>query len=188
MKKSLRQSLNAEGFSMTKSTNLVSLDQRRRAQRVLQFFADLLGGGSPQDVAGLTTPLPEVKHLPRLGMDIAVTRDPAPAHMRAILAFARRRQTGFILVRFRDPAPGVVEALVSLALWDGNLAVLGELSPLSPDGFRWWLVGRHSGDVHIRITKEGFVPTLTEPWEEEDDRHALISKAEQILAERVWRD
>jgi hypothetical protein len=173
---------------MSRPTNLVSLDQRRRAQRVLQFFADLLGGGSPQDVAGLTTPLPEVKHLPRLGMDIAVTRDPAPAHMRAILAFARRRQFGFILVRVRDSTPQVAEALVTVALFDANLAVLDELSPLSPDGFRWWLVGRHSGDVHIRITKDGFVPTLTDPWEQEEDRHAFISKAEQILAERLWRD
>jgi hypothetical protein len=173
---------------MTKATNVVPLAQRRRAQRVLKFFAELLGGGAPQDVAGLATPLPEVKHLPRLGMDIAVTRDPAPAHMKAILAFARRRQVGFILVRFRDPAPGLVEALVTLALFDANVAVLDELSPLSPDGFRWWLVGRQSGDVHIRITKDGFVPTLIEPWEEEDDRYAFISKAEQILAERVWRD
>lgn len=173
---------------MTKPTNLVSLDQRRRSQRVLQFFAELLGGGSPQDVAGLTTPLPKVKHLPRLGMDIAVTRDPAPAHMEAILAFARRRQVGFILVRFRDPAPELAEALVTVALFDANLAVLDELAPLSPEGFRWWLVGRNSGDVHIRITKDGFVPTLTEPWKQEDDRNAFISKAEQILAARVWRD
>jgi hypothetical protein len=173
---------------MTKPSNLVSLEQHRRAQRVLQFFAELLGGGPPQDVGGLTTPLPEVKHLPRLGMDIAVTRDPAPAHMKAILAFARRRQVGFILVRFRDPAPDVVEALVTVALFDANLAVLDELTPLSPDGFRWWLVGRNKGDVHIRVTKDGFVPTLTEPWEQEDDRDTFISKAEQILAERVWRD
>ncbi len=172
---------------MTEPSNLVSLDQRRRAHRVLHIFAELLGGGSPQDVAGLTTPVPDVKHLPHLGMDIAVTRDPAPAHMKAILAFARRRQVGFILVRLRDPAPGLVEALVSVALFDANFAVLDELSPLSPDGLRWWLVGRHSGDVHIRITKEGFVPTLTEPWVQEEDRQAFISKAEQILAERVWR-
>lgn len=173
---------------MTKPTSLVSLDQRRREQRVLQFFADLFGGGSPQDVAGLTTPLPDVKHLPRIGMDIAVTRDPAPAHMKAILAFARRRQVGFILVRFRDPAPGLVEALVTVAMFDSNLAVLDDLSLLSPDGFRWWLVGRRKGDVHFRITSDGFVPTLTEPSEQDEDRHSFISKAEQILAERVWRD
>ena len=51
---------------MTKSSNLISLDQRRRSQRILQLFAELLGGGAPQDVTGLTTPLPDVKHLPRL--------------------------------------------------------------------------------------------------------------------------
>jgi len=49
-------------------------------------------------------------------------------------------------------------------------------------------VGRHSGDVHIRITKDGFVPTVTEPWVQEEDRQAFISKAEQILSDRVWRD
>jgi len=173
---------------MTKPTNLVSLDQRRRAQRVLQFVADLLRGGAPQDVAGLTTPLPDVKHLPRLGMDIAVTRDPAPAHMKAILAFARRRQIGFILVRFRDPAPDLVEALVTVALFDANLAVLDEMSLATPDGRRWWLAGRHSGDVHLRITRDGFIPTLSEPWPNEDARHSFVSRAEQILAESVWRD
>jgi hypothetical protein len=185
MKKSLWHHSIAEGLSMTKPTNLISLDQRRRSHRVLQFFAELLGGGSPQDVAGLTTPLPDVKHLPRLGMDIGVTRDAAP--MKAILAFARRRQFGFILVRFRDPAPNLIEALVTIAMFDSNLAVLGDLSLLSPDGLRWWLVGRSKGDVHLRITSDGFVPTLSEPWEQDEDRHSFISKAEQVLADRVWR-
>jgi hypothetical protein len=170
------------------SSNLVSLDQRRRAQRALHFFADLLGDGRLHDVAALGVPLPDVKHLPRLRMDLAVTRDPAPKHMKAILAFARWRQLGFILVRFRDPAPGLAEALLDVVLFDTGLAVLDRLSPATADGRRWHLVGRHKGDVHLKLTGEGLVPTLQEPWLEEEDRHSFVSKADQIFSEYLWRD
>ena len=174
---------------MTSRSNLVSLDQRRRAQRTLHFFADLLGGGHLKEVSGISPPLPETMHLPRLRMDIAVTRDPAPKHMREILAFARRRQLGFILARFRDPAALLAEALLDVVLCDGpGLAVLDGLSPATSDGIRWHLVGRHPGEVHLRITGDGLVPTLTDPWVDEDDRHSFVSKADCILAEYLWRD
>lgn len=171
------------------SQNPVPLDQRRRARRALHFFADLLGGGRIRPVPGLTPPLSGVHHLPNLKMDIAVSRDPAPAHMKEILAFARRRQFGFILVRFRDPAPGIAEVgALDLVLFDTGLAVLDGLSPATPDGRSWHLVGRSPGDVHLRVTDEGLVPTLTEPWIQEEDRHSLISRGNQIFAEYLWRD
>jgi hypothetical protein len=172
----------------SRSSNLVSLAHRRRSQRALHFFADLLGGGRLHDVTALGAPLPDVKHLPRLRMDLAVTRDPAPKHLKAILAFARRRQLGFILVRFRDPAPGLGEALLDVVLFDTGLAVLDHLSPATADGRRWHLVGRHTGDVHLRLTGDGMVPTLEEPWLEEEDRHSFVSKADQVFAEYLWRD
>jgi hypothetical protein len=121
-------------------------------------------------------------------MDLAVTRDPAPKHMKAILAFARRRQLGFILVRFRDPAPGLAEALLDVVLFDSGLAVLDHLSPATADARRWHLVSRHRGDVHLRLTGEGMVPTLEEPWLEDEDRHSFVSKADQLFAEYLWRD
>lgn len=171
----------------SRSSNIVSLDQHRRAQRAVQFFADLLGGGRLHSVEVPGTPLPDVKHLPRLRMDFAVTRDPAPAHMNAILAFARRRRLGFVLIRFRDPAPGVAEALIDAVFFDSGLAVLDGLSPATA-GRGWHLVGRHKGDVHLKLTGEGLVPTLEEPWLEEEDRHSFVSKADQIFAEYLWRD
>lgn len=167
--------------------NIIALHEHRRGRRVLQFFADLLGGGTLDDVAGLTTPLPTVKHLPRLAMDIAVTRDPAPAYMKAILQFARRRQVGFILVRFRDPAPEIAEALLDVVFFDTGVAVLDGLSAATADGRTWWLAGRHTGDVHLRVENDGLIPTLTEPWEREDDRHSFVSQADQILSEYIWR-
>jgi hypothetical protein len=121
-------------------------------------------------------------------MDLAVTRDPAPKHMKAILAFARRRQLGFVLVRFRDPAPSLAEALVDVVLFDTGLAVLDCLSPATADGRSWTLAGRHPGDVHLKLTRQGIVPTLEEPWLEEEDRHSFVSKADQIFAEYLWRD
>jgi hypothetical protein len=188
MKTSLRRSLKRRRLLMTsRSSNLILLAQRRRSRRALHFFADLLGGGRLHDVAALGAPLPDVKHLPRLRMDLAVTRDPAPKHMRAILAFARRRQLGFILVRFRDPAPGLAEALVDAVFFDTGLAILDCLSPATADGRRWHLVGRHKGDVHLKLTGEGMVPTVAEPWLEEEDRHSFVSKADHIFAEYLWR-
>lgn len=171
----------------SRSSNLVCLAHRRRSQRALQFFADLLGGGRLHDVAALGAPLPDVKHLPRLRMDLAVTRDPAPKHMKAILAFARRRQLGFILIRFRDPAPALGEALLDFVFFDTGLAVLDCLSPATA-GRGWHFVGRHKGDVHLKLTGEGLIPTLEEPWLEEEDRHSFVSKADQIFAEYLWRD
>ena len=170
---------------MTQSSTPVRLDERRRAHRLLYFVADLLGGGEIEDVADLATPLPTVKHLARLQMDLAVTRDAAPSHMRAILAYARRRQKGFLLTRFRDPAPGILEALFDVVLFDTGLAVLDQLSLATFDGRRFWLAGR---DLHLRIIKDGLVPTLTDPWDREDDRDSFISKGDRVLAEYVWRD
>ena len=183
----LRLSLKHRRLLMTsRSSNLVLLDQRRRAKRALQFFADLLGGRL-HDVAGPGAPLPDVKHLPRLRMDLAVTRDAAPAHMKSVLAFARRRQLGFILIRFRDPAPGLAEALLDAVFFDSGLAILDGLSPAT-DGRGWHFVGRHKGDVHLKLTREGMLPTLEEPWLQEEDRHSFVSKADQIFAEYLWRD
>lgn len=174
---------------MIDSTTPVPLDQHRRAKRALHLFADILGGGHLKEVSGMGSPLPETMHLPRLRMDIAVTRDPAPMHMRQILAYARRRQLGFILVRFRDPVELLAEALLDVVLCDGpGLAVLDGLSPATSNGNRWHLVARHSGGVHLRVTGDGLVPTLTDPWVEEDDRHSFVSNADRILAEYLWRD
>lgn len=167
--------------------NVVSLEAHRRAQRTLQFFAGLMGEGHLEEVGGLSLPVPDLKHMPRLRMDIGVTRAAAPAHMRAALGFARRRQTGLILVRLRDPAPRLAEASLSVILIDGGAAVL-ELDPATSDGRRWFFVGPRTGDVHLRVERDGLVPTLTDPWTEEEDRHRFTATADDILAEHIWRD
>jgi hypothetical protein len=173
---------------MNTEPNVISFDERRRACRALRFFADLLGGDCLEDIKGLGIPVPGAKHLPRLGMDIAATRDVAPAHLRAVLAFARRRQRGFLLIRFRDPSPVGTEAQIDAVLFDGGIAVLEGLCPASANGVRWTLAGRNIGDIHLRVTKDELVPTLTDPWVYEEDRHSFISRADQIFADYVWRD
>ena len=164
-----------------------NIEAYRRADRTLRFFACLMGEGHLEEVGGLGVPVPGLKHMPRLRMDIGVTRAAAPAHMRAALGFARRRQTGLILVRLRDPAPRLAEASLSVILVDGGAAVL-ELAPATADGRRWYFVGPHTGDVHLRVERDGLVPTLTEPWIEEEDRHRFTATADEILAEHIWRD
>lgn len=169
-------------------SDVLSLDQRRRARRAAAFFAELLAGGEMDEVASLRPPLPDLKHLPRVQMDIAATRDLAPAHTKSVIAFARRRQMGFILVRFRDPAPGLAEILgVDVLLVDGGgVAVLAKLQPATSDSRRWTLAGQHPGEVHLRVAPDGLVPTLTEPWTDEEDRVAFILKADRIFADYIW--
>jgi hypothetical protein len=173
------------------SSNLVDLDQHRsatRARRALRFFVNLLGGGALEDVAVMDPPLPEVKHMRRLNMDIACTRDPSPAHARDILAYARRRGVGCIIVRFRDPAPNIAEALVDVFLMEGNgVAVLEQMSPVSPDGRHWTLVGPHKGDVNLRIRKGELVPTMSVPWPRDEDRDRFVSRGDQDFADFIWR-
>lgn len=171
---------------MTSPSNVVPLDQPRqihRAGRALDFVVRLLAGGRTDDLAGLGLPFAHLKHLPDLGMDIAVTRDPGPTHMKEILAFARRRQMGFILVRFRDPAPTLAEFVgVDVVLFDTGLAVLEDLEPAT-DGRRWVLVGQ---DLHLRIGRNGLVPTLKDPWPRDEDRYSCILKARRIFGDYVW--
>jgi hypothetical protein len=190
MKTRLRQQpQNAEGSSMSRS-NLVFLDQHRRAQRArraLRFFVNLLGGGALEEVTAMDPPLPDVKHMRRLNMDIAVTRDASPRHSRDILAFARRREMGFILVRFRDPAENIAEALIEAFLIEGRgVAVLEQLSPVTPDGRHWWLAGPHNGDVNLRVARGDLVPTLSVPWPREEDRHSFTSRGDRLFSEYLW--
>jgi hypothetical protein len=166
---------------------IVSLEAHKRLQRALQIVAGLMGEGHLEEVEALGVPVPDLKHMPRLRMDIGVTRAAAPAHMRAALGFARRRQTGLILVRLRDPAPRLAEVSLSVILIDGGAATL-ELAPATSDGRRWFFVGPHTGDVHLRVGPDGPVPTLSDPWVEEEDRHRFTATADDILAEHIWRD
>ena len=166
--------------------NIISLEAHRRARRAVRFFAKLLGEDRLEDCPVLGAPVSELRHLPGLQMDIGVTRAAAPAHLQCALGFARRRATGLILVRLRDPAPGLAEASLSIILIDGGAAVL-ELAPATSDGRRWWFVGQRTGDVHLRVTSDGLVPTLSEPWIEDEDRFSFMAKADDILAEYIWR-
>jgi hypothetical protein len=174
---------------MTKASNLVALDDHRRAGRARDFFVNLLGGGHPKPVAAMDPPLPDVRHMPRLGMDIAVTRDPAPCHSREILAFARRRQVGFILVRFRDPVPQVAEALIDVFWVEGRgVATLQSLSAVKPDGRHWTLVGPHEGDLNLRVLNGELVPTLSVPWPRGGDRDAFVARGDRIFSDYLWHE
>jgi hypothetical protein len=168
---------------------VTNLDQRRRSVRTLNYFATLLGGGGIQTVGGLSPPLPDVHHLRRLKMDIAVTRDPAPKHSREILAFARRRQVGFILVRFRDPVPDVAEALIDIFWVEGRgVATLESLSAVKPDGRNWTLVGPHEGDLNLRVVNGELVPTLSVPWPRGGDRDSFVARGDQIFSDYLWHE
>jgi hypothetical protein len=173
---------------MTNPTHPSELEHRRRASRALQFLVDLLGGGSVEKVTEADPPF-DVMHIPRLRIDIAVTREPAPSLSRSILSFVRRRQAAaFILLRFRDPAPGIAEALVDTFLLEGNgVAVLEQMSAVSPDGRHWTLVGPHKGDVNLRIRHGELVPTMSVPWPRDEDRDRFVSRGDKMFSDFIWR-
>jgi hypothetical protein len=187
MKNQPAATLKRRRLIMNSRSSIVSLDRHRRAHRALRFVASLFGGGDLQDVPGLGVSIPDLKHLPHIQMDIGITRELPPTHLRSALGFARRRQFSLMLLRLRDPAHKCIELTADCLLHDGGrgVAVLDRLSLATADGRRWWLVG---DDLHLRITGDGLVPTLSTPWDREEDRESLISKAEQILADYVWRD
>jgi hypothetical protein len=134
----------------------------------------------------------DLKQLAGLPIDIAVVRTIAPKQRRELLSHVRFRRQSCILARLRDPVEGIAELTIDVALYDVGVAILHDLS-IYTDGRKWWLIGR-PGDVLFRLTEEGAIPTMTEPWAypgctAEDAtrrRWSGISEAEALLGAYIW--
>jgi hypothetical protein len=93
----------------------------------------------------------------------------------------------------RDPVDGFAELKVDVVLYDGGgIAILHDLD-LYCDGTTFYLIGR-PGDVLFRLTEEGPIPTLTQPWvhlrtsaaDSGRRRWSGISEAERLFADYIW--
>jgi hypothetical protein len=172
--------------------SIVSLAKRRRLRRTLEFLAATMGTG-----LGDSSPTPshrfdDLKQLAGLPIDIAVVRTIAPKQRRELLSHVRFRRQTCILARLRDPVEGIAELTIDVALYDVGVAILYDLS-IYTDGRKWWLIGRPH-DVLFRLTEEGPIPTMTEPWarsgtsaaEAGRRRWSGISEAERLFADYIW--
>jgi hypothetical protein len=172
--------------------SIVSLAKRRRLRRTLEFLAATMGTRLDDSKPAPAHRFGDLKQLAGLAIDVAAVRAIAPKLRRELLAHVRLRRQSCILARLRDPIENIVEITVDVALWDVGVCTLHDLS-LYNSGENFWLIGR-PGDVLFRLTKEGPIPTMTEPWAHprisaEDagrQRWSGISEAERLLSDYIW--
>jgi hypothetical protein len=169
-------------------STIVSLPEQRRIIKTILFLAATITRQPPQPIGGIECPVPDVKHLPALGIDIGVTRDRMTSALRRkMLGWVRRRGTTVLLGHLRDVA-GFAELSVSIWLCDGGVVALEDYSLFTNDARRFWLVAQ-PGQVLFTISREGLLPTLTEPWQGGDEaRLTGIAYAEDLLAAFIWED
>lgn len=171
---------------------IVSLAKRRRLRRTSEFIAATMGTMLDDFNPAPAHRFDDLKQLAGLPIDVAVVRAIAPKLRRELLAHVRHRQRSCILGRVRDPVEGIAELTIDVALYDVGIAILHDLS-IYTDGQKWWLVGR-PGDVLLRLTEEGPIPTMTQPWahlgtsdaDAGRGRWSGISDAERLFADYIW--
>jgi hypothetical protein len=172
--------------------SIVSLAKRRRLRRTLEFLAATMGMRLDDSSPTPSHRFDDLKQLAGLPIDVAVVRAIAPKQRRELLAHVRFRRQSSILARLRDPVEGIAELTLDVALYDVGVAILHDLS-IYTDGTKWWLIGR-PGDVLFRLTEEGPIPTMTEPWtalassaaHAGRQRWSGISEAERLFADYIW--
>jgi len=157
-----------------------SLDQSRRAERAALFLAETMSGRDAQSLSGMESPIADLKHFPRLHIDIGIVAGPMPP-ARRILAWARSRQITLMVGRLWD-RDGVARLVVDAYLWDVGVVVLDNLHLFTPDGLRWWLVGRPEEVMPLRLSDDGPVPTLVPPYRDEKELERGMANADDILA------
>lgn len=173
--------------------SIVSLAKRRRLRRALEFLAATMGTRLDDSSPAPSHRFDDMKQAAGLPFDVAVVRVTGPKLRRELLAFVRRRQRGCLLMWLRDPVENLAELKVDVVLYDGGgVAILHDLD-LHCDGRRFYLIGR-PGNVLFRLTDEGPIPTMTEPWAHLGmsaagagrERWSGISDAERLFADYIW--
>jgi|GEM_PF-3046018 len=172
--------------------SIVSLAKRRRLRRTLEFLAATMGTRLDDSKPAPGHRFGDLKQLAGLPIDVAAVRAIAPKLRRELLAHVRFFRRSCILARLRDPVADIAEVTLEVALWDVGVAILHDLS-IYTDGRKWWLIGR-PGDVLFRLTEEGPIPTMTQPWAQLRSsaadagrrRWSGISEAERLFADYIW--
>jgi hypothetical protein len=167
-------------MSRRPTSELVSLDDTRRAKRAVLFLAATMSGANGHSPRGAAGPVPGLKHFAGPRVDIAVAVATLPSE-REILAWVRRRQTTCMIGRLYGRG-GKRSLLVDVYLADGGIVALtGYRLAFSEEGRRW-LVGGAEGPLALRLRPEGPVPTLEPPFADEIELAAAKARADEQLA------
>lgn len=160
-------------------SGIMSLAQARRAERAAIFLAVTMSGRDAQSLSGMESPIAGLKDFPRLRVDIGIVAGPMPPAWR-ILAWARSRQITLMVGRLWDQ-DGCGRLAVDVYLGDVGVVILDDLHLFTPDGLRWWLVGRPEDMMHLRLSNEGPLPTLVPPYRGEEELERGMANADDIL-------
>lgn len=167
-------------MSRRPKSEVVSLEDTRRAKRAVLFLAATMSGANSHSLRGAACPIPGLKYFAGPRVDIAVAAEGLPPE-REILAWVRHRQTTCMIGRLCRR--GEKQALlIDVYLVDGGIVALtGFRLAFSEDGRRW-LVGGAKDPVALRLRPQGPVPTLEPPFADEIELVAAKARADEQLA------
>jgi len=167
-------------MSRRPKSEVVSLEDTRRAKRAVLFLAATMSGANGHSLRGASCPISGLKYFAGPRVDIAVAADGLPSE-RGILAWVRHRQTTCMIGRLCRR--GEKQALlIDVYLFDGGIVALtGYRLAFSQDGQRW-LVGGAEDPVALRLRPEGPIPTVSAPFTDEIELVAAKARADEQLA------
>lgn len=169
-----------------------SLDAARRAHNAAQLLAATMAAKNGKRPRLGDCPLPYLRYYQRPDVDIAIVRGSEPP-IPDVVNWVRRRQNTCMVGRLWDRKP-FAELVVSVFLSDAHtgpssgrgVAILDDLHLFTPDGDRWWLAGRLEDPLLLAMTRDGPVPTLTKPYQSEDELVRGKTQADKLLSAALW--
>jgi hypothetical protein len=167
-------------MSRRPKSEVVSLEDTRRAKRAVLFLAATMSGANGHSLRGAACPIPGLKYFAGPRVDIAVAADGLPSE-REILAWVRHRQTTCMIGRLNGRG-GKRALQVDVYLADGGIVALTGYRPAFSEDGRRWLVGGAENPVALRLRPEGPVPTLEPPFADEIELVAAKARADEQLA------
>ncbi|HEX8512948.1 MAG TPA: hypothetical protein VF688_07555 [Allosphingosinicella sp.] len=166
-------------MSRRPKSEVVSLEDTRRAKRAVLFLAATMSGANGHSLRRNACPIPGLKYFAGPRVDIAVAADGLPSE-REILAWVRNRQTTCMIGRLCRRGEKQL-LLIDVYLADGGIVALtGYRLAFSED--RRWLVGGAKDPVALRLRPQGPVPTLEPPFPDEIELVAAKARADEQLA------
>lgn len=166
-------------MSRRPKSQVVSLDDTRRAKRAALFLAAAMSGGNGFALRG-ACPIPGLKYFAGPRVDIAVPAGALPSE-REVLAWVRHRQMTCMIGRLLKRGEQS-RLVVDVYLADGGIVALtGYRLAFSENGPRW-LVGGSEDAVALRLRPEGPIPTIASPFADEIELATAKAKADEQLA------
>jgi hypothetical protein len=170
----------------TPSGHPADLATRHHLRKTLLFLAEMVYGRPVHCISATNSPLGEVRQLRNPTVDLAATIQPAPALRREMLVWCRSRQRPLILARVRVPTEGFCELLADVAFSEGaSAALLNDMRIALFDQSRRYLIPPNVGEVLLRMSPEGLIPTMTEPAPRSACARAIF-EAESRLSAFIW--